>query len=218
MCSPRRGRAPCAALPDADRLPGSVQLARSLDEPGPRRRRKAIEIHRLVPRAEIEAGSRACSKRSGSIPRTWRGILTNAAAGSGQRIGIARALAVNPDFLICDEPVSALDVSVQAQVLNLLADLQKARGLAFLFIAHDLAVVRQLAHRIAVMYFGGWSSSLRAETVIHRPRTPTLGHCSPRCRCPIQRGQRVSIVLSGEPPRPSAPPSGCPFHSRCFPP
>jgi peptide/nickel transport system ATP-binding protein len=135
--------------------------------------------------------------------------------GQRQRIGIARALAVRPDFIVCDEAVAALDVSVQAQVLNLLVDLRERHRIAYLFISHDLAIVRHVSRRVAVMYLGEIVESGSAEQVLRSPRHPytqALLRAVPAAR---PGEARARIVLAGEPPSSIAPPSGCRFHPRC---
>ena len=135
--------------------------------------------------------------------------------GQRQRIAIARSLALNPALVVCDEAVSALDVSTQAQILALLEGLQQRLGLAYLFIAHDLSVVHRLSHEIAVMYFGRVVETGPADEVYHRPRHPyteALLSAIPRV-APTARRRR--IVVRGEPPSPLDPPAGCPFASRC---
>jgi oligopeptide/dipeptide ABC transporter ATP-binding protein len=135
--------------------------------------------------------------------------------GQRQRIGIARALALDPKLLICDEPVSALDVSVQAQIVNLLQDLRDRLGMACLFVAHDLAVVRHISHRVAVMYLGRIVETGPARAVIDHPGHPytrSLVAAVPN----LKRGSRTPrLILPGEMPSPLNPPSGCPFHPRC---
>ncbi|HYU64433.1 MAG TPA: ABC transporter ATP-binding protein [Verrucomicrobiae bacterium] len=168
---------------------------------GRERRRRVQELLRLV----------------GLNPNFTNRYPHEFSGGQRQRIGIARALAVNPSFIVCDEPVSALDVSIQAQIINLLQDLQKEFKLTFLFIAHDLAVVRHLSDRIAVMYLGKVVETADRNHIYENPQHPYTKALLSSIPVPdpqVER-ERAPILLKGEIPSPVNPPSGCRFHPRC---
>lgn len=172
-------------------------------------------LHRIAPRDEARERVAALLARVGLPPEAAERPPRALSGGQRQRVAIARALAMEPDFLVADEPVSALDVSVGAEILALLRELQAERGLALLFVSHDLGAVRALCDRVAVLYLGRVMEEASAEALFSDPRHPytrALLSASPS-RPGRARGPR--IVLSGEIPSPAAPPSGCVFRTRC---
>ena len=176
-----------------------------------------MEIHRTGTRAEIRRRTQELLDEVGLDPRFIKRFPHEFSGGQRQRIGIARALALNPRIIICDEPVSALDVSIRSQVLNLFLELQERRGLSYLFIAHDLSVVKRISHRVAVMYLGKIVETAPSAEIYSSPRHPYTKALLSAIPIPDPEieSSRQRIELRGEVPSPTATFPGCPFAPRC---
>ena len=177
--------------------------------------REPLDIHKILPRnkRDAEAARMLNSVKLGSS--LWDRAPHELSGGQLQRVILARALITHPKLIVCDEPVSALDVSLQAQIINLLQDLQEEFGLAYLFISHDLSIVRHMADRIAVMYLGKIVEQADAEELFENPLHPYTRSLLASVPIPDPHLKRKIVALKGDPPNPNNPPAGCNFHPRC---
>ena len=179
---------------------------------------EVLRVHRKLRGRDLDRAIRDLMGKAGLAARFVRKYPHEFSGGQRQRIAIARALAPEPSLLLADEPVSALDVSIQAQIINLLGDLQREQGLAMIFISHDLGVVRHIAHRVAVMYLGRIVESAPREDLFREPLHPytrLLLSAMPDVDAVISEDGERFVQARGEPPSPLNPPEGCVFHPRC---
>ncbi|HEY2514464.1 MAG TPA: dipeptide ABC transporter ATP-binding protein [Polyangiaceae bacterium] len=177
---------------------------------------EAIKVHKLAAtKRDEEARIAELLTKVGLRPEAMHRFPHEFSGGQRQRIGIARALAVQPEFIVCDEPISALDVSIQAQIVNLLQDLQDELGVAYLFISHDLNIVEHVAHRVAVMYLGRIVEQGPRETVFARAHHPYTRALLAAVPVADPTHKRLRVLLEGDVPSPLDPPAGCAFHPRC---
>lgn len=176
---------------------------------------EAVKVHNVVPKEQVSQHVRDIMKKCGLQPHWFDRYPHEFSGGQRQRICIARALAVNPKLVICDEPVSALDVSIQAQIINLLKDLQNKLGLTYLFISHDLSVVKYITDNILVMYLGNVMELGSTDTIFDNPLHPYTKALFSAVPIPDPDSKMNRIILGGDIPSPANPPKGCKFHTRC---